>query len=47
MSSFSGYKKEFESILLSHAWGNKANAGKAYKRKYSKTAKQKKAMEKK
>lgn len=39
------YKKEFESVFLSHAWGNKANAGKSYKRPYSKTAKQKKAQD--
>lgn len=33
------YKKEFEYIFLSHAWGNKNNAGVNYKRPYNKTKK--------
>jgi hypothetical protein len=34
-------KQAYESVYLSHFWGNKANAGTSYKRAYNKTKKQK------
>ena len=46
MSTQKERQAAFQEVLCSHAWGNKLNAGKNYKRAYSKTAKAKDALEK-
>jgi len=45
MSSQQERQAAFQEVFMSHAWGNRQNAGKEYKRPYSKTAKAKSALE--
>ena len=41
MSTQKERQAAFQEVFVSHAWGNRQNSGKTYKRPYSKTAKAK------
>ena len=45
MSNHKERQAAFQEVFMTHAWGNRNNAGKSYKRAYSKTAKAKAGME--
>ena len=45
MSTQKERQAAFQEVFMAHAWGNRQNAGKNYKRSYSKTAKAKAGME--
>lgn len=45
MSTQKERQAAFQEVFMTHAWGNRNNSGKNYKRAYSKTAKAKAGLE--